>query len=93
MKRRDAPDNSSRLTSFCVEGRGSRLLPQSNWPVHCSCRQSAFAVDNLTVDSRVDREMFSGSVDAGIILVLPFYRLGLEPDCVRVSTRGSLCAG
>ena len=32
--------------------------------------------------------MFSNSVDAGFVLVLPFHHGGLEPDCVGVSTRG-----
>ena len=32
--------------------------------------------------------MFSGSVDAGFVLALPFHHGDLEPDCVRVSTRG-----
>ena len=35
----------------------------------------------------LDREMFSGSVDAGFILALPFDHGDLEPDCVGVSTR------
>jgi len=33
--------------------RWGRLLSQSSWDVHCSCGQSAFTVDTLTVDSRV----------------------------------------
>ena len=48
---RDAPDDSGRLASFSVEGRGSRALAQSSWRVHRCCRQSVFAVDNLTVDA------------------------------------------
>ena len=36
----------------------------------------------------IDREMFSGSVDACIVLSLPFHHGGLEPDCVGVSTKG-----
>ena len=36
------------------------------------------------------QEMFSGSADAGFILVLPFYHGDIEPDCVGVSTRGGL---
>ena len=35
-----------------------------------------------------DREMFSGSVDAGFVLALPFHHGDLEPDCVGVSRRG-----
>ena len=35
----------------------------------------------------LDREMFSGSVDAGFVLALPFHHRDLEPDCVGVSTR------
>ena len=31
--------------------------------------------------------MFSGSVDAGFILALPFHQGDLEPDCVGVSMR------
>ena len=31
--------------------------------------------------------MFSGSVDAGFVLALPFDHGDLEPDCVGVSTR------
>ena len=30
----------------------------------------------------LDQEMFSGSVDAGFILALPFDHGDLEPDCV-----------
>ena len=43
----------------------------------------------------IDRGMFSGSVDAGFILVLPFHHGDLEPDCVGVSMRGGggLCTG
>ena len=48
-----APDASSRLTSFSVEGRGSRALLRSSWHVHRWCGQSVFTVDSLTVDSRV----------------------------------------
>ena len=33
--------------------------------------------------------MFSGSVDAGFILVLPFHYGDLEPDCVEALTRGA----
>ena len=42
----------------------------------------------------IDRELFSGSVDAGFVLAL-FHQRDLEPDCVGVSTRtgGGLCAG
>ena len=32
--------------------------------------------------------MFSGFVDAGFVLALPFHHGDLEPDCVEVSTRG-----
>ena len=35
----------------------------------------------------IDREMFSGSVDAGFVLALPFHHGDLEPDRVGVSTR------
>ena len=33
-RQRDAPDTSGRLTSFSVEGRGSRMFPRSSWRVH-----------------------------------------------------------
>ena len=52
-RRRDAPDATGRLTSFSVEGRGSRALPQSSWRVHRWYGRFAFAVDTLTLDSRV----------------------------------------
>ena len=52
-RRGDAPDATGRLKSFNVEGRGSRALPRSRWRVHRWCGQFAFAVDTLTVDSRV----------------------------------------
>ena len=32
-RRRDVLDASGRLTSFSVEGRGSRALPRSSWCV------------------------------------------------------------
>ena len=32
--------------------------------------------------------MFSGCVDAGFVLALPFHHRDLEPDYVGVSTRG-----
>ena len=51
---RNAPDASGRLASFSIEGRGSRTIPRSSWRVHRCCRRSAFAVDNLTVDSRIN---------------------------------------
>ena len=44
-----AADASGRLTSFNVEGRGSRTLLRSSWRVHRCCGRSAFVVDNLTV--------------------------------------------
>ena len=79
MRRRDAADASGRLTSFNIEGRGSRALPRSSWRVHRCCGRSAFVVDNLTVrypsglnKLAIDREMFSGSVDTGFVLALPF---------------------
>ena len=36
----------------------------------------------------LDREMFSGSVDAGFVLALQFHHRDLEPDCVGVLTKG-----
>ena len=50
-RRRDGTNASGRLVNFSVERRGSRALPQSSWHVHRCCRQSAFAVDNLTAES------------------------------------------
>ena len=41
----------------------------------------------------LDREIFSGSVDAGFILALQFNQGDLEPDCVGVSTRGEVGVG
>ena len=35
----------------------------------------------------IDREMFSGSVDAGFVLALPFHYGDLEPDSVGVLLR------
>ena len=46
-------DATGRLTSFSVEERESRALPRSSWCVHCWCRLSVFAVNTLTVDSKV----------------------------------------
>ena len=42
----------------------------------------------LAITPSLDQEMFSGSVDDGFVLALPFDHGDLEPDCVRVSTRG-----
>ena len=54
VRRRDAHDVSSRLTSVSVEERGSRALPQSSCRVHPSLmRVSVFAVDTSTVDGQV----------------------------------------
>ena len=44
------------------------------------------ATFSVTVTPSLDREMLSGSVDAGFILALPFHQGDLEPDCVGVST-------
>ena len=52
-RRRDAPDATGRLTSFSVEGWGSRALSRSSWRVHRWCGRFAFTVDTFTVDSRV----------------------------------------
>ena len=41
----------------------------------------------------IDREIFSGSVDAGFVLSLPFHHGDLEPDCVEVSARGAYAQG
>ena len=45
------------------------------------------ATFSLAIMPPLDREMFSGSVDAGSILGLPFDHGDLEPDCVGVSMR------
>ena len=42
-RRRNPPDASGRLTSFNVEGRGSRALPQSSWCVHRWIGRSMFS--------------------------------------------------
>ena len=52
-RQRDAPDASGKLTSFSVEGRGRRALPQSSWRVYRWCGRSVFTVDTLRVDSWV----------------------------------------
>ena len=52
-RQRDPPNTSSRLTSFSVERRESGALPRSSWCVHRWCGRFAFAVDTLTVDSRM----------------------------------------
>ena len=54
-KRRDAPDATGRVTSFSVEGRGSRVLSRSSWRV-CRCDVDTGGGSSsqwtLTVDSR-----------------------------------------
>ena len=45
------------------------------------------ATFSLATMPSLDREMLTGSVDAGFVLALPFYHGDLEPDCVEVSTR------
>ena len=45
------------------------------------------ATFSLAFTPSLDREMFSGSVDAGFVLALPFHHGDIEPDCVGVSTR------
>ena len=37
----------------------------------------------------LDREMFSGSVDACFVLALPFQHRDLEPDCVSFDEGGA----
>ena len=51
-RRRDAPDASSRLTSFSVEGRGSRALPRSSWRVHRWCGRRVVRVRGRHFNSR-----------------------------------------
>ena len=46
------------------------------------------ATFSLAITPSLDREMFSGSVDAGFVLALAFHHGDLEPDHVGVSTRG-----
>ena len=46
------------------------------------------ATFSLAITPSLGRDVFSGSVDAGFVLVLPFHHRNLEPDCVGVSTRG-----
>ena len=53
VRQRDAPDASSRLTSFSVEGWESRVLLRSSWRVYRWCGLSVFVVDALTLDSWV----------------------------------------
>ena len=91
---RDATDASGRLASFRVERRGSRALPQSSWCVHRCCGRSAHSWQPSSLNQlSIEREMFSSSVDAGLVLALSFHHGDLEPDCVEVSTRGGLCTG
>ena len=45
------------------------------------------ATFSLAITPSLDREMFSGSVDAGFVLALPFHHGDLQTDCVGVSTR------
>ena len=37
---------------------------------------------SLAITPSLDREMFSGFVDASFVLVLSFHHRDLEPDCV-----------
>ena len=46
------------------------------------------ATFSLAIMPSHDQEMFTGSVDAGLVLALPFHHRDLEPDCVGVSTMG-----
>ena len=46
------------------------------------------ATFSVAIMPSFDREMFSGSVDAGFVLALPFHHADLEPECVGVSSRG-----
>ena len=46
------------------------------------------ATFSLAITPSLDQETFSGSVNAGFILALPFHHGDLEPDCVGVLTRG-----
>ena len=43
---------------------------------------------SLTITPFLDRDVVSGSVDAGFILALPFHHKDLESDSVGVSMRG-----
>ena len=42
------------------------------------------ATFSFAITPSLDREMFSGSVDAGFVLVLPFHHGELELDCVGI---------
>ena len=46
------------------------------------------ATFSLVITPSLDREMSSGSVDAGFVLALPFHHGDLESDCIGVSTKG-----
>ena len=65
--------------------------PFCNLSLRTKRRGGAYTRDStlsLAITPSLDQEMFSNSVDAGFILVLPFHHGGLEPDYVGVSTRG-----
>ena len=91
MRWRDAINASSRLASFRVEGRGSRVLPQSSWRVYRCIRDTQFNSRQPSgLNERlIDRETFSSSVYTGFVLALSFHHKNLEPDCVDVWTRGA----
>ena len=50
--------------------------------------QLVYATFSLAITPSLDRDIFSGSVDAGFVLALPFHHVDLEPDCVGVLIKG-----
>ena len=46
------------------------------------------ATFSLAITPPLDREMFSGSVDAGFVHSLPLHHGDLESNCVEISTSG-----
>ena len=60
--------------------------PDSRFKVYSYLNSRALSGINKLA---IDREMFSGSVDAGFVLALPFHHGDLDPDCVEASTRGA----
>ena len=52
---------------------------------HFLSRDATFS---LAITPSLDRQMYSGSADAGFVLALPFHHRDLEPDGVGLSARG-----
>ena len=68
------------LLQYCHSGSMSESLQV--------CLQQTVPLTPLANTLAIDREMFSGCVDVGFVVALPFHHRDLEPDCVGVSTRG-----